>query len=131
MTYQELFTSSLALLAEDSQDTDGIADYAERAPYLLATFLTTCSALDNQYRLSHGREELPPFEGVCVAMDADFLLSAVLAPAAVYYLSSMLVLEENEALSDKLFATYSDLLSQIADALPGRLERIVNKYPRA
>ncbi len=117
MTYQTLFESALALICEDKNDRDGISDYIERAPYLFANVLTACEVLDQEYREFFALEQRSAFDGAQVSMEASFELAQTFAPAAVYYVASMLVLDENEKMSDRLFDLYSGALSNIQTLL--------------
>ncbi len=117
MTYQTLFESALALICEDKDDQDGISDYIERAPYLFANAVTACESLDREYRELFGLEQRPAFNGAQVKMDSSFELSQTFAPSTVYYVASMLVLDENEKMSDRLFDLYSSSLSGIQTLL--------------
>ena len=40
----------------------------------------------------------------------------------------MLVLDENEHLSDRLYHRYSDIMATICSELPAPIERIVERY---
>ena len=59
MTAQEILDAAIAMACEDPSDTDANADYVDRAPYLLASFLTRCAPLDRAYRRAHGTGEGP------------------------------------------------------------------------
>ncbi len=128
MTYSELFPSAVSLACEDPNGGDSIADYSERAPYLFANLLTLVTPLDKLYRHSHGLEAATPFSGVAVEMSDEFHLSPIFAPAALYYVAAMLVLDENESMSDKLFALYSDTLASIQNALPAKCTPITETH---
>ncbi len=128
MTAQEILEAAIALACEDPTDKDANADYAERAPYLLASFLTQCAPLDRRYRRAHTLGDGSAFDGASFALDNVFPLSSAFAPAAIYYLAAMLVLDENEAMSDRFFALYSDTLASIQSTLPATVEPILDKY---
>ncbi|MBQ9773241.1 MAG: hypothetical protein IJW30_05995 [Clostridia bacterium] len=128
MTAQELLDAAVAMVCEDPTNTDAISDYTERAPYLLATFLNQCTPLDRQYRKAHGLGAVSEFECAAFGLEEIFPLSKIFATAAVYYLAAMLVLDENEVMSDKLFARYSDLLASIQETLPAAIEPIKDKH---
>lgn len=126
-------------------------DYSERAPYILANFCNQCSRIHLKYVTAYQLEYQKYTERAIVGMDQPFPLIPELAPAATYYLAAMLVIDENEALSDKLFDLYAGEVSSLvaeADAIlnapesdpepepepepeppiPAVLESIVNKY---
>ena len=117
MTNRELLTSAVALVCEDKENIP--ADYEERAPYLLASFCTQCLPIDLKYRTASNLLLNPPYrETVMLSLDLSFPLSPIFAPAAIYYLGAMLVIDENEVLSDKLFDLYVNSISEIQSALP-------------
>ena len=128
MTCRELFNSAVALLCEDPADEERISDYTERAPYLFAIFLTQCAPLDTRYRIAHGLGDGCSFAAATIPLESAFPLSKVFSPAAVYYVAAMLVSEENEALSDKLFALYSDTVSALEASLPASVSKVADKY---
>ncbi|MBQ9784522.1 MAG: hypothetical protein IJW29_03375 [Clostridia bacterium] len=128
MTAQELLEAAIAMVCEDPHDTDANSDYTERAPYLLASFLSQCAPLDRTYRRAHALGDGSAFDGASFALDNVFPLSSVFAPAAVYYLAAMLVLDENEVMSDRFFALYTDTLASIQNALPATVAPVLDKY---
>ncbi len=128
MTAQQLLEAAIAMVCEDPTDTEANADYADRAPYLLASFLNQCAPLDHAYRRAHALGEATAFDGALLELGDVFPLSGVFAPAAVYYLAAMLVLDENEDMSDRFFALYTDSLASIQNALPATVERILDKH---
>ena len=128
MTCRAIFDSAVALLCEDPTDSSRIFDYTERAPYLLAMVASQCHATDTQYRVSHGLEAAEVLTDATIPLEDEFPLSPILAPAAVYYVAAMLVADENEALSDKLFALYTDAVSTVGASLPAKTETINDVY---
>ena len=127
MTYRDVLDAAVKLLCEDS-DYGYAEDYAARAPYVLATFDMECAAADRAYRQSHGLNEATAASTPCVQLGAEFRLSEPFFPAALYYLSAMLVMDENEVLGEKFFELYSDTLSKILDSLPATVSKIVDSY---
>ncbi len=128
MTAQEIFDAALRMVCENPDETQEFEDYTDRAPYLLATCAQECAGLDDLYRRAHELTARSVSIGATIPLTAEFPLSAVFTPAAGYYLSAMLVLDENEAMSDRFFALYSDALAAIQSALPARSETIVQCY---
>ena len=129
MTNQEIFNAALRLCCEGSYTTAFTKDYTERAPYILASFYSHTGLLVQRYRRLYNLGEIPPFEGVIAELTDTFPIPAIFSSAAVFYLSAMLTIEENEEMSDKFFALCNDELSRIEHSLPLRTESIVNKYP--
>ncbi len=123
MYCEEIYESALALLGE-SLIRDDNADYEERAPYILATF---CSqAIDKHEALSNASGILVhwSFNPVCIPLNTVFPLNDRFASAATLYLASMLVIDSDEELSDKLYHRFCEAMVNI----PSVLESIENKY---
>ena len=127
MIYRELFDAAVRMVAESGADCD-VTDYEERAEYLLATVTNQCVPLDQAYRKATGKDASSVAVGVCISMEDPFPLAETFIPAVSYYLAAMLVLDENDEMSDTLFDAYSDALSKIRDGLPCAVEEIVNRY---
>ena len=128
MTNQEIFNAALRMCCEGNYGNSYIKDYTERAPYILASFLTHTAELAQKYRRLHSLGDIAPFEGVSIELTEEFPVPSIFSSAAVFYLSAMLTIEENEEMSDKFFALCNDELSRIEDSLPMMTESIVNKY---
>lgn len=126
MTHDELLRSACALLNESTEEVP--ADYLERAAYLLGSYYAQCESLDLGYRAAHGMTERTSALPTVADMDGDFLFVPALAPAAVYYLAAMLVMDENEVLGDKLYDLYVDAVSSTEAALPFSKESIREVY---
>jgi len=122
----EVFDAALALI--DEVNDGSVDDYLERCPYLAAAFCSEVGAVDLLWRESMGGEAQPAFGAVSIGSDESFPLSDRFIPAAASYIAAMLVLEENEALYEKLYGRYSDLISGICAEIPGASEKIVEVY---
>ena len=128
MTYRELYDSALRIVSETERDFTN-EDYEERAGYILAAFCNECSSIDKKYRAAHNLTEARFAPKTVVSLSDSFPLNEILAPSAVYYLGAMLVSDENESLSDRLFELYTDAISTIEAELPCLNQKIVNRYP--
>ncbi|MBQ8415889.1 MAG: hypothetical protein IJX13_03165 [Clostridia bacterium] len=128
MRCREIFDAAIRVVCEDVTSTEGLEDYADRAPYLLATFLSQCAPIDKRYRKVNGLSPVTYEETAAVNMEADFPLCSVFFPAAIYYLSAMLVIDESETLSDKFFSLYTDAIVSIQADLACMQEQIVDRY---
>ena len=126
MTCNEIYTVALGMVCESAQNNN--TDYEERAPYLLAAFCSSCRALDTQYRHANGLDDAPDFSDSYIALEADFPLHRVFSSPAAAYLAAMLTVDENEEMSDRFCALYSDCLAQIQASLPCKVESIKNRY---
>ena len=127
MDYYEIYNSAVQLLSED-QDMPDIADYERRSGYLLATFTMLAVPVDTTYRELNSLPPLTQKSYTCVDLKKFFPLSVVFAPAATYYLAAMLVLEENEKLSDKLFDLYVNEMATIQASFQGQIQKTTDRY---
>ena len=127
MKNKELYEGALRLLAEDP-DADENEDYEERAPYLLAAFCGEAEALDRSIRRAEGMAAGKEFNPVWLPPEGEFPLSGRLSGAACLYLAAMLVMDEDPALSDRLYDRYSDAMATIATSQPAALEAIPDRY---
>ena len=127
MLCSDILTAALKLLGEDGE-TEENEDYAERAPYIIASFVSETSEADSMYRLAHGKAALQLSERVYLPLNESFPLSGRFASLAAFYLASMLIADESPELSDKLYDKYCDGVSAILSALPATLHGIGQEY---
>lgn len=123
---ERIYKAALALINEP--DNGNADDYAERAPYLLAAFCGEAGGIDAAYRKSKGLPSQPSYGSVMIGLEESFPLSNRFAGAAALYLAAMLVIDENEELSDRLYGRYCDRMSKICSEIPGVLEKITDIY---
>ena len=126
MTCNEIYTVALGMVCESSANNN--SDYEERAPYLLAAFCSSCRALDARYRKANELDIAREFSDSYLALTEEFPLHRVFSSPAAAYLAAMLVVDENEEMSDRFCALYSDGLSKIQASLPCKVESIENHY---
>ena len=127
MKNREIYKGALRLLAEPDEEAR-LEDYAIRAPYILGGFFYENSRLDDEYRRVLGLEARNYVHAVYANLDADFPFAERFASAAEYYLSSMLVIEEDNDLSDKFFDMYSVAMTKIVSEIPATSEKIAQMY---
>ncbi len=127
---RDVYTSAKAMLAEPLGESDAArhADYDERAPYLIAAMCDEARAIDAVFRRATGEPSQPEFSPVCIELDSPFPLTDRFAAPAAAYLAAMLVMDENEALSDTLYSRYCDLMSDICAACPASSKTIIDVY---
>lgn len=127
---RDVYRSALALLSEPLGDDNAArrTDYNERAPYLLAAMCDEARTIDAAFRQAAGEDAQPEFSPVCLEMDSSFPLTSRFAAPASAYLAAMLVLDENESLSDTLYSRYCDLMSELCAACPASSKPIVDVY---
>ena len=129
MIYRDLITGAISAVGEDISSSLGFEDYQTRAPYLLAAFVTQYAKLDGDYRKANGLENKTIATDIAeIDIEDDFPLCDVFAPAALNYLASGLVLDENEEMSDKLFDRYINMMMEIRNSLPAKTETIIDRY---
>ena len=127
MKHHEIYEAAVRLVCEDpeSVNTD---DYYDRAPYILATFLSDCAAQDQRYRKAHGMEAAAVPTVAYADLTEDFAFCDALVLPATYYLAAMLVADENEALCERFFALYTDSIARLQAELPLTSEQIADRY---
>ena len=126
MTNKDIFLGALALVGEPV-GLDA-ADYAERAPYIIANFITENTALDDKYRAAVGAG---PKTAVCHVFASDeeaFPLLPRFSSAAQYYLASMLIADEDDARSDGFFDKFCTAMADIMAEIPAVSSAIVDVY---
>ena len=111
-TNNDIYLSALALIDESAEKGD-TADLKERAPFIIASFCSTCRALDKALRKRDSLEAQPKFRSVKLALENEFPLCDVLSAPASIYLASMLVIDENPSLSESLYDKYCDSIATI------------------
>lgn len=126
MVNSELLSAATALLNENAIEPP--SDYEDRAPFLLGAFYAECEWLDRKYRAAHGLEADYLVDTLEWSLSDSFLFVPALTSAAIYYLASMLVMDENEKLGEQLFARYADAVSTVEAEIPFVKEKIKNVY---
>ena len=111
-TNNDIYLSALALVDESAKDGD-TSDLAERAPFLIASFCSTCKTLDKKLRARDSLEAQPKFSSVKLSLESEFPLSDALVTPATLYLASMLIIDENPSLSESLYDKYCDSIATI------------------
>ena len=111
-TNRQIYNSALGLIGE-LNDPMLCEDYEERAPYILAAFCSLACEIDKRLRIIDSLDPQPSFSHVCLSLDASFPLCDRLCPAASLYLAAMLVIGEDDELSDSLYDKYCDAIASI------------------
>ena len=127
MDYCEIYNGAVQLLNGD-QTLPDVADYERRAGYLLANFTMLAAPVDTVYREINSLPALTQRSYSYVELNKFFPLSTIFAPAAIYYLAAMLVLDENETLSDKLFDLYVNEIATIQASFPAKSTKTADRY---
>ena len=139
MTGQDIYDGALRMIAETGE-AGTTEDYEERAPYLLGAFLSENALLDRAYRQATELGIQGSFSGAFLELTETFPFCDRFVYAAECYLSSMLILDENPEMADKLYDRYSCSLASIREELPAKqaamlpdagmyvLEDIIDRY---
>ena len=115
-TNKQIYQSALGLIGE-LNDPMLCEDYEERAPYILAAFCSLACEIDKRLRVVDSLDSQPSFSHVYISLDSAFPLCERLSPAASLYLAAMLVLGENDELSDSLYDKYCDAIASIGSSV--------------
>ena len=127
MKNRDIYISALKLIGEN-EDVEINEDYAERAPYLLAAFCSDCSETEAAYREYKKIEASDDTDPVRLPLESEFPFVEKFSVAAAFYLAAMLIIDENAALSDKIYDRYCDLMARIQSEIPSRIEKIADRY---
>ena len=126
MTYREIYSAAQSLVGETVNAES--EDYEARAPYLLGSFYTEQIPLQKARDLARGEAAgtYPPC--LCVDLDNPFPLSDEFIAPATYYLAAMLVIDENEEMSDGFFDHYVDAVASLQASLLAESKKIKDCY---
>ena len=127
MLCSEILNAALKFLGEVGDENEN-PDYAERAPFIIASFVGEASGADKLYREANGldKNELP--DRVYFPLESEFPLADRFIPPCTHYLASILISDENPELSESYYDRYCDSISAILAALPSRSESITDVY---
>ena len=117
-TVNDVYNKALVFIG-DLNDPLGNTDYHSRAPYIIASFCSNTKSLDKAIRRASNLGSTPSFSPVCIPILEQFPLCDELIHSAALYLASMLVIDDDEDLSEKLFDQYCDCLATLAASLDG------------
>ena len=126
MTCQKIYEAALRLVCENEEAE--VSDYEDRAPYLLGNFYSEQIPLQKKLDAARGLEPTEYTASLVLDLENDFPLSDDFLSPATYYLAAMLVLDENESMSDRFFDCYIDGVATLAMSLPASLHPIADHY---
>ena len=130
MKCTEIFKGALRLLNEKGA-VDENQDYAERAPYILSAMFAECSKIDKKYRVANGLTKQGYINSIYTELSSEFPLCSRFNGAAIFYLASLLIIDENDDLSDSFYDKYCDSISAIVAEIPdsqATVEKTLNVY---
>ena len=113
VTNREIYTGALSLIGEMPNGVN-IEDYEERAPYLIASFCSSNSSLDKRIRRMESIPAGSRFSPVYLPLESEFPLCEKLISAAELYTAAMLILDEDNKLSDSLYDKYCDSVASLS-----------------
>ena len=127
MKCKDIFKSALRLLNEKGAE-DESGDFAERAPYILAAMFSEAARTDKNYRTAFGLGAQEGFSPTYAELNSIFPLCDRFSSAAAFYLASLLIVDENDELSDSFYDRYCDSMASISSEICGKAEKIKNVY---
>ena len=130
MRCSEIYKKALRLIGETEPDEARTEDYLERAPYILANAVSDLRMLDSYYRSAFSLKEqvLNPSHELCLPLSEPFPLSDRFISAVSVYLASILLIDENVELSDKLYDKFCVAVTVITQEIPAERQKILNMY---
>lgn len=123
----EIYEHALALLSLTPSEEEN-SDLMERAPYHLAAFCSEAENMDLWLADAEGGDTDSSFNRICLPLQDRFPLCERLAPVAALYLASLLILDEDPDLSDRLYDRYSQAMADLRMGIPARVESITDIY---
>lgn len=130
MICRQIYKKALRLMGEVEPDEARTQDYMERAPYILANAVSDLRILDSHYRHAFSLEaQVTNSEHeLCLPLSEEFPLSDRFAGAVSAYLASTLLIDENSALSDKLYDKFCLGITAITEEIPAERQKILDMY---
>ena len=128
MKIKDIYNLAVGIMSKNNIEANE-EEYRERTPYLAAIFCCNTAKIDRDLRESHGLPNQNHFNEVCLKMDEDFPLDSRFASLAAHYLASMLVMDYNDSISEKLFDIFINDMSKVLSEIPAKKQKIINVYP--
>ena len=104
-------------------------DIDEKFPYIIASFCSNTATLDRAFRKLNGFAEQPAFSEYVLEQDQVFPLSERFIYPCIMYVSSMVLIDIDEKMSDSFYDKYVSLISLITKEIPLECLSTVEKYP--
>ena len=127
MTNQEIYDAALRLVCETSDPNEN-PDYKDRAPYLISAICYRYAKIDETYRLVNGLDKQKLLSVNCFPLTTQFPLSDIFAPPVSTAVAGLLVLGENQQMSQRLSDMAETMISEIKRAIPYQNEKIQSPY---
>lgn len=104
-------------------------ELANKFPFALGVVCGNLSTLDKQYRKVKGLQEQGEFSSFYLDVEEDFPLSDRFAYPCVLFVSSMMLIDVDDKVSDAFYEKYADVVSKIVLEIPFENGSTEEKYP--
>ena len=125
----ETVTESIVNSADNKIIVEMRKDVEDKFPYAMASVCCELSELDKLYRKINGKSEQPGFCATWIDCTEEFPLSERFAAACIMYISSMMLLDIDEKISDRYYDKYILSVSRIESEIPFGVGLTAEKYP--
>jgi len=125
---KDIYDLAVRILGKNSVASND-EEFLDRTPYIMAIFCCNTAKLDRDFRESHNLPTQNHFNEVYLNLDEDFPLDSRFSAPAAQYLASMLVADDKESVSEKLFGMFVNNISDILHEIPAKKYKILNFYP--
>lgn len=106
-----------------------VGELENKFPFALGVVCGNLSTLDKQYRKVHGLEEQGEFSSFFLDVEEDFPLADRFAYPCVLFVSSMMLIDVDNEVSDAYYEKYADIVSKIVLEIPFENGSTAEKYP--
>jgi len=125
----ETVKESIERVKEKDVILDIQSELENKFPFALGVVCGNLATLDRQYRKVHGLEEQGEFSTFFLDVDNDFPLSDRFAYPSVLFVSSMMLIDVDDNISDAYYEKYADIVSKIVLEIPFENSSTAEKYP--
>ena len=125
----ESTVESVEKTLEEGAETALKDELEDRFPFILAAVCSDLAKLDAAYRAYRGEDEQEEFSEFSISLISTFPLSERFCFPCTMYVCSMFLIDSYPEASDRFFAKYSDLVSEISNQIPFENGGIIEKYP--
>ena len=122
-----IFLDALQLL-NINEDSEMCVEFADRAPFIIASMCLEVGNIDVLYRKANGLSNPPVFNPTEFKLNSFFPLADRFITPAGFYVASMLISDTNIELGDYFFDKYCDSMSKIVESLPADISGTKNVY---
>lgn len=125
----ETIKESIERVAEKDVILEIQSELENKFPFALGVVCGNLSTLDKQYRKVHGLEEQGEFSSFFLDVEEDFPLADRFAYPCVLFVSSMMLIDVDNEVSDAYYEKYADIVSKIVLEIPFENGSTAEKYP--